>query len=121
MQIRAILLADADDADSLAPCGRNGLAVSLLDQALITCNGCDRVLKWYPRMYGRGGPEAIGFTGPCGIEDPQKISLLDVSGAVGRTHDYQCYCSALSSCGYWAHYTFMDEALLEDSPSKKAR
>jgi pimeloyl-ACP methyl ester carboxylesterase len=109
MQIRAVLLADASDADSLAPCGRNGMALSMLDKGLITCNGCDRVLKWYPRMYGRGGPEAIGFVGACGIDDPQKIALLDVSAAVGRTHDYRCYCSALNSCGYWPHYTFLDD------------
>ena len=41
MQIRAVLLADADDADSLAACGRNGLALSLLDEGLVTCNCCD--------------------------------------------------------------------------------
>jgi hypothetical protein len=110
MQIRAVLLADADDADSLAPCGRNGLALSLLDEAIVTCNCCDSVLKWYPRMYGRGGPQALGFVGPCGVDDPQKIAVLDVSAAVGKTHDYECYCSALSDCGYWPHYTFLDGA-----------
>ena len=108
--IRAVLLADADDVDSLAPCGRKGLALSSLDEALVTCNGCDRVLKWYPRMYGRGGPEAIGFVGPCGIDDPKKIAVVDVSAAVGKPHDYEGYCSALSMCGYWAHYTFLDDA-----------
>jgi hypothetical protein len=109
MRIRAVLLADASDADSLSPCGRNGMALSMIDEALITCNGCDRVLKWYPRMYGRGGPDAIGFVGPCGIDDPQKIAVLDVSAAVGKTHDYQCYCEALTRGGHWAHYTFLDD------------
>ncbi len=121
MQIRAVLLADADDADSFAPCGRNGLALSLLDEALVTCNGCDRVLKWYPRMYGRGGPEAIGFVGPCGIDDPRKIVVVDVSSAVGKTHDYRCYCSALSTCGYWAHYTFLDDAAARGVGSRNTR
>jgi hypothetical protein len=111
MRIRAVLLADASDADSLAPWGCNGLAPSLLDESLITCNCCDRVLKWYPRMYGRRGPQAIGFVGPCCVEDPQKFAVLDVSGAVGRTHDYRCYCSALSMFGCWAHYTFLDGAV----------
>ena len=114
LQIRAVLLADAADADALAPCGSNGLALSLLDEAPITCNCCDRVLKWYPRMYGRGGPEAIGFVGPCCIDDPKKVALLDVTAAVGKTHDYRCYCSALSQCGYWPYYTFLD-----DTPAQK--
>ena len=112
MRFRAVLMANASDADSLAPWGSNGLALSLLDKALVTCNGCDRVLKWYPWMYGRGGPQAIGYAGPCGIADPQKIALLDVSGSVGKTHEYQCYCSALSQCGYWPHYTFLDETAM---------
>ena len=68
-------------------------------------------------MYGRGGPQAIGFAGPCCVEEPQKITLLDVTAAVGRTHDYRCYCAALSQCGYWPHYTFLDDAPAAESAS----
>jgi hypothetical protein len=112
--IRAVLLAAALDADCLAPDGCNGRALSLLDRALITCNGCDRVLKWYSRLYGRGGPEAMGFVGPCGIDDAENVTVMDVSGAVGRTHDYERCCSAISESGQWARYTFLD-----DAPAKK--
>lgn len=116
MKFRAVLMAAAADADSLAPSGINGKALPLLDKALITTNGCDRVLKWYPYLYGRGGPQAIGYTGPCCLEEPQKISLVDVSGSVGKTHDYQCYCNAVTGCGCWAHYTFLDEPTATERP-----
>jgi len=108
--VRAVLLAAAGDADCLAPGGCHGLAFSLLDQVLVTRNGCDKTLRWYPRLYGRGGPEAIGFVGPCGIDDPQKVAVVDVSATVGKTHDYQCYCSASNVSCHWAHYTFLDDA-----------
>jgi hypothetical protein len=108
--LRAVLLATADDFDALAPDGRNGLALSLLDRVLVTRNGCDQRLRWYSRLYGRRGPEAMGFVGPCGIDQPQKLTVVDVSCTVGKTHDYQCYCSASNVCSQWAHYTFLDDA-----------
>jgi esterase/lipase superfamily enzyme len=105
--IRAVLLATADDFDSLGPDGRHGQALSLLDKALITRNGCDHALRFYDRLYGRGGPDATGLVGPSGIDNMEKVSIVDVSGSVGKSHDYRCYCSAI--CGQWARYTFLDE------------
>jgi hypothetical protein len=109
--IRALLLAAAEDAYSLAPDGQHGRAISLLDETLITCNCCDRVLRLYPRLYGRGGPQALGAVGPCGLDEAaaKKIRLLDVAQMIGKAHDYQCYCSAISACGQWARYTFLEE------------
>jgi hypothetical protein len=108
--IRAVLLAMADDFDSLAPDGRAGRALSLLDRVLVTRNGCDSTLRWYPRLYGRGGPDAVGFTGPCGVGEPEKVTVIDVCCTVGKTHDYQYYCSASNVCSRWAQYTFLDDA-----------
>ena len=106
--LRAVLLASATDADWLAPGGRHERALALLDEALITCNGCDRALRWYPRLYGRGGPEAMGSVGPCGIGCPGNVEVLDVSDTVGRTHDWQVYCSSPDVTCRWAHYAFLD-------------
>jgi hypothetical protein len=106
--VRAVLLASATDADWLAPGGCHELALGLLDEVLITCNGCDRALRWYPRLYGRGGPEAMGFVGPCGIGCPENVEVLDLSGTVGRTHDWQAYCSSPEITCHWAHYAFLD-------------
>jgi hypothetical protein len=114
--IRVALLAAAIDADSLAPAGQHGLALSLVDRMLVTCNGCDRVLRHYPRMDGRGGPDAMGFTGPCGLDDPQKVDVFDVSCAVGRRHDWRLYCQALDASGLWPRYTFLEEAPPTNAP-----
>ncbi len=111
--VRAMLLATAIDADWLAPGGRHDLALSLLDQVLITRNICDRVLRWYPRLYECGGPQAMGFVGPQGIEDAENVEVVDVSSTVGKIHDWRCYCSASNVCNRWAHYVF-----LEDSPAQ---
>jgi len=108
--VRAVLLAAAEDADWLAPAGQHGRALALVDETLITCNACDRVLRWYPRLYGRGGPQALGVVGPCGLDDAAagKVRLLDVAPIIGKSHDYQSFCSAVSGCGLWARYVFLD-------------
>ncbi len=111
--IRAVLLAAALDVDWLAPGGCHERALSLIDQMLVTCNARDRVLRWYPRMYGRGGPPAMGFVGPCGVEDAKNIELVDVTATVGRFHDYRCYYAAPDVSCRWAQYTFQD-----DSPAR---
>jgi hypothetical protein len=108
--IRTVLLAAALDVDWLAPGGCHDRALSLVDQMLVTCNACDRVLRWYPRMYGRGGPSAMGFVGPCGVAEAKNIEVVDVSATVGRFHDYQCYNSAPDVSCRWAEYTFLADA-----------
>ncbi|MBN1588815.1 MAG: hypothetical protein JW888_04810, partial [Pirellulales bacterium] len=63
--VRVVLIAAALDNGWLLPGWRNGLALQQVDRMLITQNSSDRVLRWYPRLYGRRGPEALGFTGPA--------------------------------------------------------
>jgi len=106
--IRAMLLGAAVDSDALAACEECGSPLSLLERVFVTCNGCDRALRWYPRLYGRGGSKALGAVGPCGVESPA-IDLADVSGTVGRKHDCRYYCDAPEVRCRWLHYAFLDD------------
>jgi hypothetical protein len=55
-------------------------------------------------MYGRGGQEALGYTGPaCGAE-AEKIELVDVTGSVGRDHNWNSYTEAPGLCNRLGHY-----------------
>jgi hypothetical protein len=104
--VRAVLLAAAMDAGALAPGGVNDRALGLTERVLITCNPADSVLRWYPWMYGRGGPEALGFAGPCGI-GPDKLELLNVACEIGRCHSWECYRSLPSLNARLAWYAFL--------------
>ena len=119
--VRAVLLAAAVDAGALKPDASAGQALSLLDETLVAVNSCDWALRLYSRLYGRGGPPAMGFVGPCGVDDPRKVNVVDVSAAVGRAHDCQRYCSAWDIRGQWAHYTFLDDSPSDDSPARGER
>lgn len=109
--IRMVLLAAAIDANWFSPCGQYGNALSLVEDALITQNCCDRALRRYPRMNGRrrSGPEAMGYIGPCCVADPSKVHVVDVSCTVGKPHDWRCYCTAPNVVPLWPRYTFMDD------------
>jgi hypothetical protein len=95
--IHALLVAGAMPSYWLAPDQRNGLALSQVEAAWITCNGCDPVLRWYPRLYGRGGPEALGYVGPTCGGDWEKMEVVDVTCAVGKEHHWEgyLYCSGV--------------------------
>ena len=92
---RAVLIASAENADWLADGHCHGLATTQLEQALVTVNGSDRVLKLYRHMYRLGGPPALGWIGPTCLADDDptavKLQLINVSCSVGRTHDWQRY------------------------------
>ena len=84
---------------------------ALVERMLVTTNACDRVLRRYPRLYGRGGPEAMGCGGPyC---DPQpgscdKIEEIDVACSVGRPHDWYRYAEAPELVERLGWYTFLE-------------
>lgn len=91
---QAVLIAAALDAHWLSPGARNGRAVGQLDRLLITANPADRVMRLYPRMYGRRGPDALGYTGSgyrLATADHGKVRRLDVSCQVGREHGWWSY------------------------------
>ena len=124
-QIRAVLVAAAVDNGCLLPGRRNGLALQEVDRMLITQNCNDRVLRWYPRLYGCRGPEAMGYTGPAGLcllgENQQKIDVLGVSCSVGRGHgwyDYLCSCSLQSRLPWYAFLEPTPSAGESDSENK---
>ncbi len=105
--VRAVLLAGAVDADCLAPDGCHGLALSMAEGLLITCNSSDVVLRRYPRIDSCGGTRAMGSVGPQCVADASKIHVFDVSHDVGVRHSWQLYCSAVDCCGQWPRYTFL--------------
>ncbi len=91
---RAVLIAAALDSHWLSPGQRNGRATGQVDRMLITSNAADRVMRLYPRMYGRRGPEALGYRAAGYSLTPAdcgKIRRLDVTCPVGAQHGWWSY------------------------------
>jgi hypothetical protein len=107
VMLRAVLVAAAEDCGGLLPCAQNGLALNQAERVLITVNTADPVLKRYPRLYGAGGPEALGYLGPAGGTDPSKIEIDNVSCSVGKTHDWDAYLSDRTLQARLAWYSFV--------------
>jgi hypothetical protein len=112
-RMRAVLVAAAIDNDWLLPGRRNGEALDLLDKLLVTRNPCDPALKWYPCLYGRRGPNALGYTGPACPSalgpDLKKIELLDVAQSVGENHSWYHYLAAAALRVRLGWYGFLEE------------
>lgn len=104
--VRVVSVAAAIDDDSLATDGIYNLTLPQIEKMLLVRNTCDKVLKWYPRIYGRRGPEALGYVGPAGCGDYGKIELLDVSCEVGREHHWESYLSSPSMLASMDRYIF---------------
>jgi hypothetical protein len=107
-RVRAALIADASDCFVLAPGGRNELAASQAEEILVTRNVCDTALRWYPRLYGRGGPEAMGFIGPCCF-CPANVRVFDATCCVGRSHSWEDYIYCPHLFATMPRYLFADE------------
>jgi hypothetical protein len=118
--IRAMMLAAAVDECWFQPSSPGGLAPLAVQRMLVTQNCDDRVLRFYPRLYGRGGPEAIGRVGPCG-PDGGKLEVVDVACEVGGKHDFQRYEVASPVYRRLAWYTFLTgDSAVDDSAAQKA-
>ncbi len=111
--IRAMLLAAAMNFDWLEPSCPEGLAPLAVERILVTQNCSDKVLKWYSHLYGRNGPEAMGFVGPSGSADG-KLEVVNVACEVGRKHDFNLYQGSAAVSQRLGWYTF-----LCDSPAGK--
>jgi hypothetical protein len=113
--IRAMLIAAAMNDDSLEPSATDGLAPLAVQRILVTENCRDRVLKWYSRLYGPHGPEALGRVGPAGPAGG-KLEIVDVTCEVGPKHDFRLYEDAPAVCGRLGWYTFLtgDAAVVDD-------
>lgn len=106
--IRLMFLAAAIDWDWLESCRHGGQVTSPVQRILVTQNCSDRVLRWFSRIYGRGGPEALGYVGPAG-PDGGKLEVVDVACSVGREHDWRLYTTAPEVAGRLGWYTFLQE------------
>ncbi len=122
--VRAVLLAAAMNAYSLSPGQRAGLALSLADRVLVTRNMYDPVLKYYPMMYRRRGPQALGYTGPTRSarlgEHGETLEILPVERSVGGNHDLECYLRAWPVRSQLAEYAFLGTPEPESEAPKPA-
>jgi hypothetical protein len=110
----AVLVAGAMDAHALASADPAHSLLSQVDQVLVTCNCRDSNLKLYPLLYGWHGPKALGFAGPSCLDpdDPnsRKVEVIDVTSAVGKRHDWECYRDAWPLAARLARYAFLAPA-----------
>jgi hypothetical protein len=92
--VRIALAAAALDAHWLQPGQRHGQALTQVENALILINPKDRLLRWYPRLYGRHGPQALGYVGlrsyRC-LAAPDRVAQQNVSGQIGVAHSWKAY------------------------------
>jgi hypothetical protein len=105
--IRAVLVAAALDCFALSPRQTNGLASAQVDEMLVTHNGCDNALRWYPRLYGRGGPQALGYVGPC-CGTPENVRLFNAACCVGKSHHWESYIGCPNLFNVLPRYLFAD-------------
>jgi len=105
---RAVLIAAALGADWLLPGRRNGQALSQVERVLVTRNRRDPVLRLYPRINGRGGSTALGYTGPACGSSADKLEVVDVACSVGRIHRWTRYSRAPQLCSRLEWYVFLD-------------
>jgi hypothetical protein len=109
--LRAVLVAGAVESDALAGADPARPPLGPVDRLLVTRNGCDPTLRFYPLLYRRGGPEALGFVGPACLDssDPNsgKVAVVDVTRAVGKQHAWDCYRNAGPLRARLAWYTFL--------------
>lgn len=115
---RAVLVAAAQDCDWLSPGSCHGLALNRLERTLITINQGDPAMKHYSALYGRGGPEALGYTGPACGADGAKIELINVSCSTGKTHSWDCYSSDPNLLARLPWYAFLAPAPLAGYTAK---
>ncbi len=107
--MRVIMLAPAMDTDWLEPCCPGGLAPLAVQRILVVTDGCDRAMKWYSRIYGRHGPEAMGHAGPAGTAGG-KLEVVDVCCEVGKKHAFDLYQDSSPVTQRLAWYTFLCDA-----------
>jgi hypothetical protein len=94
-KIHALLLGAATPNDWLMPGMPHERAWTQLERIVITVNANDAVLQWYPMLWGRGGPMALGVTG---ILDRARLGFaqsklveLDLRAAMNRNHGWKYY------------------------------
>lgn len=97
-QIRALFMAAALDQNWLVPGGHHGLAISQLSRLVVLVNPRDRVLRWFPRLPGGQGGQALGFRGlnasALSAASGVTVKEVNVFPAVRRKHAWPSYIRA---------------------------
>jgi pimeloyl-ACP methyl ester carboxylesterase len=118
--MRAMLVAAAEDTDWLLPCAYHGQALSTLERALVTCNPCDRALRFYPRIScGAAALGAVGAYCPPTEGDCRKLETVNVACEVGRKHDWDGYFAASDVQCRLAWYAFLAAPTVADHVAAK--
>jgi hypothetical protein len=92
--LRVVLMAAAIDRSWIAPGARYEHALDQIDRLLLMVNPRDRVLRWFPRLPGGSGGEALGYAGLCGLKRGahfDKIVQINVTSLVRRRHAWKHY------------------------------
>ncbi|MGW8258015.1 MAG: hypothetical protein ACWGMZ_11055, partial [Thermoguttaceae bacterium] len=111
--LTVLIIAAAVDSDCLDSCGIYHLALSQARLMLVVRNCCDPVLKWYPRVYGRRGPEALGYVGPCGCGAHDNLQEIELTCEVGRAHEWEHYilsCTLLKALDRCVFFSSLEHA-----------
>jgi hypothetical protein len=110
--MRAVLVAGAVESDALAGSDPAHPPLGQVDRLLVTVNGRDSNLRFYPLLYRRRGPDALGHVGPTCLDpcDPNtsKVEVLDVTEEVGKQHAWECYRDAGPLRARLAWYAFLE-------------
>jgi hypothetical protein len=94
-KIHAVLLGAAMPNNTLLPGMPHDRAWTQVERLLVTVNPDDAVLHFYPMLWGRGGPAALGASGV--VERARlgpaqaKLIELDMRGALRRNHGWRYY------------------------------
>jgi hypothetical protein len=73
-------------------------------------------MQFYPRMYGRRGPQAVGQSGPyccAGPDGCEKIEAVNVACTVGKKHDWRLYQAAPALVQRLGWYAFLEPSVAE--------
>jgi hypothetical protein len=93
--IDAVLLGAAMPNDWLLPGRPHDRALVPAERLVVTMNPEDAVLHWYPLLWGRGGPVALGSTGIANASalgpGQAKLAQFNLERALGRNHGWQYY------------------------------
>ncbi len=87
--IRVVLVAAAEDCDTLYPGGANGNALSVVDRMLMLNNGCDQALRLYPHLDKCCPADALGYVGLGG--NYPNVAQFDACCTIGKKHDWRLY------------------------------
>jgi hypothetical protein len=122
---RVVLIAGAIADDWLEPGMRFDRALSQTDRMVVMYNPHDNVLRFYPFLYGRGGPPALGYAGIrnvcCLGKDRHKVCELNVSEAVHHGHGWGHYVNSPSIICRLRHELLMRDTATVSQRSDIAR